>query len=147
VDRLRDPENDQPKVAAAGPIANLLLATVSAIGLGITVAFGTRSAGTAEGLLVFLILVFQTAIMANVFLALFNLLPLPPLDGSWIVSRMLHGQARRNYEGLRRYGFLLVIGFLVLMHYTVVGDLVRRGFLLALGPFMAIARAISGFGA
>lgn len=146
VDRLHDPENDYPKVAAAGPAANLLLALISAVGLGATVAVGSRLPGTADGLLTFLVLVFQTAIMANVFLALFNLLPLPPLDGSWIFSRLLHGEARRNYEGLRRYGFLLVIGFLVLMHYTFVGDLVRHGFLLALGPFMSIARAIAGLG-
>lgn len=127
---LNDPENDHPKVAAAGPAANLLLALISAVALGL-VALVANTVMSPETLarqesnspIYFLVHLFQTAIMLNVVLAVFNLMPLPPLDGSWIVSRLLPPNYRWRYENLRRYGFMLVIGFLMLVKYTAVGKL------------------------
>jgi Zn-dependent protease len=151
VGMLNDPENDHPKVAAAGPLSNLLLALLSAIALGL-VALVANSVLSEEMLarqgssspLYFLIHLFRTSIVLNVFLALFNLVPLPPLDGSWIVSRMLPDRFRWRYENLRRFGFLPVIGFLVLVRYTFVGSVVMGVVHSFFGFFLGIANNIAG---
>lgn len=151
-DRLRDPENDQPKVAAAGPLSNLLLAALSAILAGLTLVWS--GAGTIEGPSIrslsggsrLLFLVFQTGIIANVWLAVFNLLPVPPLDGSWILARFLGPSTRRHYLGLSRYGILLVLGFLVLLRHSVAGELFVRGMFAAMQPFFWILRSVATLG-
>lgn len=148
---LNDPENDHPKVAAAGPASNLLLALISAVALGV-VALVANSMISPEVLarqesnspLYFLVHLFQTAIMLNVVLAIFNLMPLPPLDGSWIVSRLLPAQYRWRYENLRRYGFMLVIGFLMLVKYTSAGKLFMWLIFSVAGLFLNLANNIAG---
>ena len=148
---LNDPENDHPKVAAAGPASNLLLALISALALGV-VALVANSVLSPEMLaqqaanspLYFLVHLFQTAIMLNVVLAIFNLMPLPPLDGSWIVSRLLPAQYRWRYENLRRFGFFLVIGFLVLVKYTPAGKLFMWLIFSVAGWFLSLANNIAG---
>ncbi len=147
---LNDPENDHPKVAAAGPAANLLLALISAVALGI-VALVANSVLSPEALarqeanspLYFLVHLFQTAIMLNVVLAIFNLMPLPPLDGSWILSRLLPYRYRWRYENLRRYGFLLVIGFLMLVKYTAAGKLFMWLIFSVAGFFLGLSSNIA----
>jgi Zn-dependent protease len=112
---LRDPARQYPFIAAAGPASNLLLATLAAVLLGLLVA----AAGTPprlgsgqtvlDGLHAFLFLLLQFGIQINVLLALFNLIPIPPLDGSWILMRFLRGRALIAYHNLRGYGFLLLL--------------------------------------
>lgn len=146
--RLNNPMNDHPKVAAAGPISNLLLALVFAVLLGLTVGIGgfpvPGSGGQNEpSLQKFLFTMFQTGVMINVVLAVFNLLPLPPLDGSWILSRFLPREARANFENLRRYGMLIVIGFLVLVRYTPVGPLFSSAIMGVINPFLDLAEKVA----
>lgn len=108
--RLNNPLRDHAIVAAAGPASNLLLALVSAIMLGIVaaIAHGTGATGTGNGLM-FLSLLFSLGIKLNVLLALFNLIPVPPLDGSWILLTFLRGEAMRFYIRLRPYGFMIIL--------------------------------------
>jgi Zn-dependent protease len=149
---LNDPENDHPKVAAAGPASNLLLALISALALGL-VALVANSVLSPEVLarqeanspLYFLVTLFKTAILLNVVLAVFNLIPLPPLDGSWIVSRFLPYRYRLRYENLRRFGFLLVIGFLMLVQYTFMGKLFMGLIFSIYGFFLGLANNVAGF--
>ncbi len=147
--RLRQPWNDYPKVAAAGPLSNLLLALVSAVLLGVTAAIGDHlpDGSLALAPIAFLVRVWLVGIYVNVALAAFNLIPLPPLDGSWIFSRLLPRSLRASYENLRRYGMVLVVGFLLLMHYTPAGGLFSRGMMAMISPFMSIAQALSRLGA
>jgi len=150
-DLLNDPKNDQPKVAAAGPASNLLLALVFAIGLGLLIRFGETAImpgirGAEPTFAYFLYSMFQLAVMINVALALFNLVPLPPLDGSWILWRFLPRQAKIRYAVLQRYGFLTVIGFLLLVRYTGFGSIVLGIFSLVLKPYLNIANTIAGMG-
>jgi Zn-dependent protease len=111
---LRDPARQYPFIAAAGPASNFALATISAILLGLLVAMaGLPPAATGAGMGAdfnrFLFLLFHYGIRFNVLLALFNLIPLPPLDGSWIVRRFLSGDALRIYESIRPFGFFLLV--------------------------------------
>jgi len=105
--RLGNPVRDHALVAAAGPFSNLLLALAAAVLLGVVTGWG-HSHGGGSGLQ-FLARLFEYGIRLNVLLALFNLIPLPPLDGSWILLAGLRGEAAAAYERLRPYGFLLVI--------------------------------------
>ena len=146
--RLNNPMNDHPKVAAAGPVSNLLLALVFAVLLGLTVGIGgyplAGPGGQSEpSVQRFLFTMFQTGVMINVILAVFNLLPLPPLDGSWILSRFLPREARANFENLRRYGMLIVIGFLVLVRYTPVGAFFFSAIMAVVDPFLGIAESVA----
>jgi len=151
--RLRNPRNDHPKVAAAGPASNLLLALICTLVLGLVWGIAARS-GALEQMpegaspLKFLLSLLQTGILVNMVLALFNLIPLPPLDGSWILTRFLPAELQVRYEALRRHGFLLVIAFLLLMRYTPAGEVFSGVIMGAVDPVfrlaVAIARLIAG---
>ena len=78
---LNDPKNDMVKVAAAGPIANIILAVIAAIFLRVFFGLGMVS----NALKTFFIIFMQI----NITLAVFNLIPLSPLDGSQILSPFL----------------------------------------------------------
>lgn len=105
-DRLRDPRFGMVAVAAAGPGTNLLLAFVGALLFGTIsgaiIAFGGVPPEwllTAGGMF----------ILINVFLALFNLLPIPPFDGSHIVGGLLPRKWAGNWQKLQSLGMLFFI--------------------------------------
>lgn len=111
--RFRNPVRDMMWVALAGPVANLLLACVAAL-----------LVRTGPGLLgPFAMDVLARAVWLNVALALFNLLPIPPLDGSRIVRAFVGWRARLALSQLEPYGFLLII---VLGYTGWLGRLVFR---------------------
>lgn len=147
--RLRHPWNDYPKVAAAGPASNLLLALIAAVLLGLTAAaagrlpVGHAAAPATE----FLALVWKAGIGINVALAVFNLIPLPPLDGSWILTRFLPESLRGGYESLRNYGMLVVVGFLLLMRYTPAGSFLGIVMNAVISPFAFVANTVYRLGA
>jgi Zn-dependent protease len=150
VGMLDDPPNDHPKVAAAGPASNLLLALICALLLGVLLLV-TRLLGEAgDSYLLepgtapyFVGLLLETGIFLNVVLALFNLVPLPPLDGSWIVSRILPPNLRARYENLRRFGMLPVIVFLLAVNYTSLGDLFMMVLFRVFSLFIGITHSMS----
>ena len=108
--RLRSPRTGMVLVALAGPGINLVLAAVGAIGLGLVLGGGESTGGlrfVTEALFSF--------IAVNVFLALFNLLPIPPFDGGHVVEGLLPPRAAAHYAKLGRFGFPLLIGLLVIL--------------------------------
>jgi len=110
-------------VALAGPGMNLLLAVVGALGLALLAAAGPGG-GTFR---LFLALNLFNFIAINIFLALFNLLPIPPFDGSHVVEGLLPRRLALRYAKLGRYGFPLLIVLLVLLPQVFPGaDLVDR---------------------
>lgn len=106
--RLRDPRTGMMLVALAGPGMNLLLATVAALLLG-TIA---QSTGGTDGLVATVLIQF---ILINVFLALFNLLPIPPFDGGHVVQGLLPRPLAEQYAKLARFGFPLMLILLVVL--------------------------------
>src|SRR5687767_3461435 len=112
--RLNNPRFGMMAVAAAGPATNLVLATIGAIALGLLA--GNISA-PPEGLLGFAVASLYSFILINIFLALFNLLPIPPFDGSHIVEGLLPARAARVYGKLRPFGFPLLILLLLVIPY------------------------------
>lgn len=89
----------------AGPLSNIALAIVA----GILTRF-LSSLSTPEGSFLYVVvaLLFYTT-MINLVLAFFNLIPIPPLDGSRVVQRFLPNAARNSYHALEPYGFVIVI--------------------------------------
>ena len=112
--RLRNPRFGMMAVAAAGPLTNLVLAGIGAIVLGV-MARAVTGPVTGGGGLEILFTGVQFFILVNIFLALFNLLPIPPFDGSHILEGVLPRRAAELYNRLRPFGFVLVFGLLLIL--------------------------------
>ncbi len=146
--RLRNPRRDMMLVAAAGPGMNLVMAAVGAVLLGLFLPTG----GDVQSLSLlgnFVLLNLANFIMINVFLALFNLLPIPPFDGSHILEGLLPDSMARTYGSLRKYGMLLVILLIVVLPYLIpgfnpVGMLIGQPVSWLTGQYLDLAQAVSG---
>lgn len=110
--RLRNPRRGMILVAAAGPITNLTLAVLSAVALRMLVPHLGGPGG--RPVILPLALMLRASVIINVVLAVFNLLPLPPLDGGRVVTGLLPLPAARSFARIERYGFLI----LLLLLYT-----------------------------
>ena len=125
--RLDNPRFGMMAVAAAGPGTNLVLAAIGAILLGLTIPVGATMTAGDTGMLMLLggdgaVAPFATGmfyfILINVFLAIFNMLPIPPFDGSHIVEGALPRSMVGYYEKLRPYGMLLFFGLIALTWFA-----------------------------
>lgn len=99
---FRNPQKGMMLVALAGPAANLSIAIVLSVLLHLTGSF----------LPAFFARTFAYVSVINVMLMVFNLIPIPPLDGSRIVARFLKGKALWHYMKLERFGMFIVFGLL-----------------------------------
>jgi Zn-dependent protease len=105
---LRYPRVGTILVAAAGPGMNLLLATIAALAFHIV---GYVPAPGAQWMAANL----RNALILNVVLAIFNLLPIPPLDGGRILVGILPGVLARSLSRLEPYGLLILISLLFVL--------------------------------
>lgn len=94
-------------IAAAGPASNLVLATIAALTLRGLVLAGVVSVG---GSLV--VDVLEVAVYLNVILAVFNMIPVPPLDGGNVLAGLLRGAPADMFDRLRPYGFMILYGLM-----------------------------------
>ncbi len=108
---LRGGERDHLKVTLAGPFSNFLLALAAAL-LALLAAALNREADSAT--LAAGIVLLNSAVAINLILFNFNLLPLPPLDGSWVLFHFLPAAWKGGFLRLQRHGFLLLIALLAL---------------------------------
>jgi Zn-dependent protease len=128
---------DDILTAAAGPVSNFLTAFLSVVILALIVHGSTtpitryaRTASTAEALAT----LFYDAMWINVILAVFNLIPLPPLDGSHVIRHFLSYNTLRVYDRIG-YGALIVLIFVLpLIGLDIIGMLIT--------PFMAFFQGL-----
>ncbi len=107
---FREPKKDMAIVALAGPLTNL------AIAVGLTILFRVFSLTiTDTSVLSVLLKILGTAITWNVALAIFNLFPLPPLDGFKVLTGLLPDEMSIELQKLERFGFMLI--FFVLFFF------------------------------
>ena len=124
VSRLRSPRRDDLLVSAAGPLSNLLvaLAAVAALlairlssseGAAVVGYLAGRSGPHLSGsLLAPIALLLYRFLFINVLLGVFNLIPIPPLDGSHILGNLLPLRLQYAYAEVGRFGFLILMGLL-----------------------------------
>lgn len=109
----REPVAGDIRVSLAGIVSNLILAALATIGaatvLVLDQALGPFGAGTD-----LLVTAFDYGIVINLILAFFNLIPIPPLDGSHVLAHALPPHLALRYRALGQFGFLILMGLLVL---------------------------------
>lgn len=111
---LRNPRRDNLMISAAGPISNLTVAFIAFFGVIILKTLTSGLVGTNPQSFVnylssgiFFILYYT--IVINVILSTFNLIPVPPLDGSGVLLGLISDEAAQKYEQIRPYGFIIII--------------------------------------
>jgi Zn-dependent protease len=118
---LRNPKRGMVAVALAGPGANLLMAIGWALIYKMTITFGTALGSTQ----VFFMKMAGIGVFFNSLLMIFNLLPIPPLDGGRVLRGFLPDAAAHQLDALERYGLIIVVGLIVLGFLRPVIYLVR----------------------
>lgn len=143
--RLNNPRLGMMLVAAAGPGMNLLLATLGAVALGL---YAGTLVAPPVGVSEYVFGGLQLFILINVFLALFNLLPIPPFDGSHIVEGMLPRSMAAQYAKLRNVGMLLFIALIAATwafpNAGIIEKVVGPPVEWMRGLFMSLAAAVAG---
>ncbi len=103
-------------IAAAGPASNLVLAVIASILLHVIPVSGRL----AEAALGPLGAVLREAVYLNVLLAVFNMVPVPPLDGGNVLAGVLRGPVADMYDRLRPYGFIILYGLMFTGFLTMI---------------------------
>jgi Zn-dependent protease len=151
--RLNNPRFGMMAVAAAGPASNFVLAAVGAVLLGLLVPDAAgyhEDAGTAlmvnalgeplwlgTGLFYF--------ILVNLFLGIFNLLPIPPFDGSHILGGLLPAPLRAGWEKLQGIGMALILVLVAaswIFGTSFLGDILTTPVSYVMELYLALAGAV-----
>jgi Zn-dependent protease len=130
VNNLRNPSRDYTYVSLAGPLSNIILAFAFAFILPFFMMFFKGSGDTLVSIVLF-ICVFGVKI--NIILAMFNLLPIPPLDGSHVLAYLLPYPLSVRYQEIARYGFLIILILILtdaLKYPFLFADYLSRALLL-----------------
>ncbi len=145
---LKHPRRDEVIVSLAGPASNILLAVFGAFLLrGIagdpTLSMGSGLISTLTPMLIQFSL---TLISVNLSLAFFNLIPLPPLDGSSLLVPFLRGRALQTYYEIQRYSMPILIVVLYVLPSILRIDLIGIYFSFTVDPlYLNLVRFALGF--
>ena len=145
---FRRPRRDEIIVSIAGVSTNAMLAILWAVVLGVffwvenyqagQAATGTNQASQFVSVMQDIAI---WSIFINVALAIFNMIPIPPLDGSHVLGHMLKGEAALRYAQLARFGPFLLIAFVVFnMQTHVLRDLITA----VVKPLIILAAMVAG---
>jgi Zn-dependent protease len=129
---FENPRRDMAIVALAGPVSNLLMA----IGWALIARLGVTIGAQTEAISLPLIYTGVAGISINLVLAMLNLLPIPPLDGSRILSGILPNYWAWQYNRLERFGFIIL---LVLLYTRVLNLILEYPLYFAQQVFFSIA--------
>ncbi len=103
---FKQPRRDDILVSLAGPAANLVTAFAALLVMVLFIKFGVAmSSGTRT--------VFSLIMIYNINFAIFNMIPLPPLDGSHVLRQLLPWEMARKLDGIERYSFLILIAIMM----------------------------------
>ena len=103
--RLGAPRRDMIMVAGAGPGANIILAILSTVALVLSQSFGLN---TLSSILII-------SIEINILLAIFNMLPLPPLDGGRVATGLLPSELATRFSKLEPFGLFIIVGLIFIV--------------------------------
>jgi len=128
---FRDPVGGDIRVTLAGPASNLVLALAFTLLMvpAAAMAGGVEAAMDPERGSLFVTACFY-GILINLILAIFNMIPVPPLDGSHVLRHLLPQGIRKAYDSVGRIGILVLLGFLFL---------VPQGFQIIMAPVLFLA--------
>ncbi len=136
--RLREPRRSMVLVAAAGPLMNFSLAYIAALAVHLLPLLPSNIAPwVGENLL--------NLVTLNVILAVFNMLPIPPLDGGRVAVGLLPPALAHPLARLERYGFMIIIGLMFLLPYLSrqFGQNFDPFALIVIGPVNYLIRIIA----
>jgi Zn-dependent protease len=119
INRLRHPRNDSVLVSLAGPATNIILAAIAGLGLHELLHVWVPPYGAFVSQLALIEQILFYFGIVNVVLAVFNMLPIPPLDGSALVERLLPVSALPAYYRMRM-GFLVVVLLFVFLDQSLL---------------------------
>ena len=129
---FKNPRQGMMFTALAGPGTNFILAALFALALHTMPALGVRPGN-------FLFLACYYGVFVNLILGAFNLIPIPPLDGSNILAYFLPPRLAYKYTSFGRYGFILLIGLIVFSNFTqfsLLGEIIL--------PFVSFVAGLLG---
>jgi Zn-dependent protease len=127
--RVRYDEWGAALIAVAGPLTNLVIAFVM---FGIYVLIGIPQEGIVA-------LILTTAVVVNLGFFIFNMLPIPPLDGSRVIYALAPEFVRRGMEVIERFGIMFVL-LIVIVASPVIGDFMSASIDFFIGVFRWIFR-------
>lgn len=113
---FQNPKKDNMIVAAAGPLSNLLSATI----FGLIYRF--LQFLPYNKILIIIAFILTQAILINIILALFNLIPIAPLDGGWILEGLMPTYLEDKYYAIKPYGFIFI---LILFYFGIIWAILR----------------------
>lgn len=120
--RLNNPGRDMVWVSLAGPLSNFALAVIAAFGMWLV----RMSAPAPDGFAITVYEFLRLVLIINIILPVFNLFPVPPLDGSRVVAGILPSKLAWEYGKLEPYGFFIIIILLASgVFWRVLGPIVN----------------------
>lgn len=106
---VRNPRRANLLVSAAGPVSNFIVALLGAVTFFVLLAVAPEGPEFRSSVFFPLLLVFRDTVLVNVALGIFNLVPIPPLDGFGVVESFAPARWIRGVMWVRRYGFILLV--------------------------------------